>query len=101
MPQTPFQKENSRPDNNGGINSMKFNEQLVRSFSSFSPKSVLIMLYSYMCQPKKFFETLTELNFSIIWRSERTVFRIPAKAYDEMEDNLSEFLKNHISGGGA
>ncbi len=58
MPQTPFQKESSRPDKNGGLDGMKFNEHLIRKFSSFSSKSVLIMLYSYMCQPKRFFEIL-------------------------------------------
>lgn len=60
MPQTPFQKESSRPDKNDGLSGMKFNEHLIRKFSSFNSNSMLIMLYSYMCQPKRFFEILAE-----------------------------------------
>lgn len=59
------------------------------------------MLYSYMSYPKKFFQILQQLHLHVIWRSERTNFHISAKAYDEMEDNLSKFLKNHINQGRA
>ena len=50
LPQTPFQDPHSKPDKNGGHDSLLFNKKLLESWQIYSTKQ-LIMLYSYMCWP--------------------------------------------------
>lgn len=54
LPQTPFQSQLSRVDKNGGTDALKYNRILIEQYQDYlkpSPFSLLVMLYSHMCQP--------------------------------------------------
>lgn len=84
MPQCPFQCQTSRPDKNGGLDSLKYNEILLRTFATFSEQSLLVMLYSYMAWPKRFFGLVEELGLEIVWKGERVSFFVKGEEYEKM-----------------
>ena len=52
-PQTPFQKQYSRSDKNGGRDSIKYFEPVFRHLSTLTNKFTFYLLHSYMAWPSK------------------------------------------------
>ena len=57
LPQTPFQFSHTKPDKNGGLDSLKYNSKLLKEFKKNAKLNncTLVMLYSYMSNPRRFF----------------------------------------------